>query len=76
MFYFLNGYRFEYDNEIRPILKQFGTDETTVDESETVAYLRSHTAESDLAEEIDQWRSDLIEYGLGQLTDDYSDPND
>lgn len=76
VFYFLNGYRFEYDNEIRPILKQFGTDETTVDESETVAYLRSHTAESDLAEEIDQWRSDLIEYGLGQLTDDYSDPND
>ena len=31
VFYFLNGYRFEYDDEIRSLLKQFGTDEASVD---------------------------------------------
>lgn len=39
VFSFLNGYRFEYDSEIRSILKQFGSDEGTVDEAETVEYL-------------------------------------
>ena len=76
MFYFLNGYRFEYNDEIRSILKRFGTDEATVDEVETVEYLRSHTEELDLRGEIEDWREDLIQYGLEQLTDDPSDPND
>jgi death-on-curing protein len=30
VFYFLNGYRFEYDDEIRTVLKLFGADETAV----------------------------------------------
>ncbi len=55
VFYFLNGY-------------QFGTDQTTVDETETVEYLRSHTEEIDLVGEIEQWRDDLIQYGLNELT--------
>lgn len=76
VFYFLNGYRFEYDAEIRSFLKQFGTDERGVDETAVVEYLRSHTEELDLAREIDQWRDDLIEYGLAELTGDSSDPND
>lgn len=76
VFYFLNGYRFEYDDEIRTILKQFGTDEATVDETETVEYLRSHTEAVDLADEIEEWRDDLVRYGLGQLSGDSSDPND
>ncbi|WP_246998392.1 type II toxin-antitoxin system death-on-curing family toxin [Halosolutus gelatinilyticus] len=76
VFYFLNGYRLVYDNEIRTILKRFGTDQTTVDEAETVTYLRSHTEEIDLAGEIEQWRDDLIQYGLNELTGDSSDPND
>ncbi|MDJ1434435.1 type II toxin-antitoxin system death-on-curing family toxin [Halostagnicola sp. A-GB9-2] len=76
VFYFLNGYRFVYDDEIRTILKQFGTDQATVDETETLEYLRSHTEEIDLAGEIEQWRDDLIRYGLDELTGDSSNPND
>lgn len=76
VFYFLNGYRFEYDAEIRTILKQFGTDEAAVDTEETVEYLREHTEKMDLAGEIEEWRDDLIQYGIEQLTDDSSDPND
>jgi len=30
VFYFLNGYRFEYDDEIRPVLKLFVADEMAV----------------------------------------------
>jgi death-on-curing protein len=66
VFYVLNGSRFEYDEEIRSILKRFGT----VDEGETVEYLASHT---DLAAEIEQWRDDLVRYGLAELTGDATD---
>lgn len=76
VFYFLNGYRFEYDDEIRTILKQFGTDEAAVDEKETIEYLRCHTEALDLAGELEAWREDLIQYGIKQLTDDSSNPND
>ena len=75
VFYFLNGYRLAYDAEIRTILKRFGTDETTVDQHETISYLRSRTNQLDLAGEIEGWRDDLIRYGLDQLTDDSVDPN-
>lgn len=76
VFDFLNGYRFEYDDEVISILKRFGTDEATVNEAETIDYLRSHTEEIDLAGEIEQWRDDLIQYGLEELTGNSSDPND
>ncbi len=76
VFYFLNGYRFEYDNDIRTILKQFGTDEAAVDEDEVIKYLRSHTGELNLPGEIEKWRDDLIQYGIEELTDSSSDPND
>ncbi|APW98655.1 death-on-curing protein [Halobiforma lacisalsi AJ5] len=76
VFYFLNGYRFAYDDEIRTILKQFGTDQATVDETKTLEYLRSHTEEIDLPGEIERWRDDLIQYGLDELTGDSSNPND
>lgn len=76
MFYFLNGYRFEYDDEIRTILKRFATDEAAVAEVETVEYLQSRTEAVDLVGEIENWREDLVQYGLEQLTDDLSDPND
>lgn len=75
VFYVLNGYRFEYDTEIRAILKQLGTDQTTVDKAETIEYLQLHTTELDLRDEIEQWREDLIQYGLRELTDDSEDPN-
>jgi death-on-curing protein len=76
VFYLLNGYRFEYDDEIGGILKQFGTDETTVDEVDVLEYLRTNTADVDLNEVIAEWRIDLVEYGLDQLSDDVTDPND
>lgn len=76
VFYFLNGYRFEYDDKIRSILKQFGVDQADVDEAETVAYLQSHTEEIDLPGEIEAWRDDLVQYGVDELTGESSDPND
>ena len=66
----------EYDDEIRTILKRFGTDEAAVDEDETVEYLRSHTGHLDLIGELEEWRDDLIQYGIEQLTSDSSDAND
>jgi len=76
VFYLLNGYRFAYDDEIRTILKRLGADEAAVDESTTVDYLRTHTDEIDLADEIGQWREDLLQYGLDELTEESTDPND
>lgn len=76
VFYFLNGYRFSYDDEIRDILKQIGTDVAEVDGYEVRAYLESNTTQIELAGEIDRWREELIQYGLEQLTDDSLDPND
>lgn len=76
VFSFLNGYRFEYDDEIRTILKRFATDEAAVDEAEIIGYLQTHTEKMDLLGEIEDWRDDLIQYGLEQLTDDLQDPND
>ncbi|SFR30399.1 death on curing protein [Halorubrum sodomense] len=74
VFYFLNGCRFEYDDEVRAILKAFGTDEAAMDEEGTTEYLRSRTGELDLAGEIDERRDELVNYGLDRLTGDSSDP--
>ena len=76
VFYLLNGRRFEYDNEIREILAEFGTDEEAVDENVVLEYLRTHTSEVDLNEVVERWRGDLVEYGLDQLSDESSNPND
>lgn len=75
-FYLLNGFEFGYDDEVRRILKRFGTDEADVDEEEVLDYLRSHTNEIDVDEAVARWRSDLVRYGLDQLTDESPDPND
>jgi len=75
-FYVLNGFRFEYDEEIRSILKKLGTDEAAVDEAEVVDYLRSRTTESNLDDEIDPWREELIRFGVAALEGDEGDQND
>jgi len=49
VFYFLNGYQFAYDGRSGMLLKQFGTDEATVDQHGTISYLRSHTDQLDLS---------------------------
>ena len=74
-FYFLNGYRFSYDDEIRTILKQFGIDQRTVEEDTVVQYLEAHTEPIDLAGEIETWRADLVQFGLEELAT-REDPND
>lgn len=75
VFYFLNGYQFKYDDEILTILKQFGTDEASVDSDEVITYLETHTETLDLPDAIENWREDLIQYGLGELSTG-GDPND
>lgn len=76
VFYLLNGYRFDYDDEVRTILKEFGIDETGVDEDQTLDYLRAHTTEVDLADVVAEWQDDLVEHGLDQLAEESRDPND
>jgi death-on-curing protein len=76
VFYLLNGYRFAYDDEIRTILKRFGTDEAIVEEKRVLEYLRTHTHEVDLNKVVAEWRDDLVRHGLAQLSDKSSDPND
>jgi death-on-curing protein len=43
IFYALNGRRFDYDREIKEILKALATDEASVDADDVIAYLRAHT---------------------------------
>jgi len=76
VFYLLNGYRLDYDDQIRDVLKRFGTDETTVNEEQVIDYLERNCHEIDLAEVVEQWREGLVTHGLEQLRDDSSDPND
>lgn len=76
VFYFLNGHTFDYDDEIRQILRRFGTDQATVDETEVVEYLRSNTDKVDLQRAIAQWRDELIKHGLDELTGDSTHQND
>ena len=75
VFYLFNGYRFAYDDEIREVLKQFGTDERTVDQEYVLEYLREHTSDVALAEEISEWRDELIHHEIEELLVESSDPN-
>ncbi len=43
IFYALNGLRFDYDRDIKEILKALATDESSVDADDVLAYLRAHT---------------------------------
>ena len=43
IFYALNGRRFDYDREIKEILKALATDEAGVDAGDVIAYLQAHT---------------------------------
>ncbi|WP_096391755.1 type II toxin-antitoxin system death-on-curing family toxin [Halopenitus persicus] len=43
IFYALNGRRFDYNREIKEILKALATDEGNVDEDDVIEYLRAHT---------------------------------
>ena len=43
IFYALNGRRFDYDREIKNILKALATDEGSVDGDGVIEYLRAHT---------------------------------
>ncbi|MBB6645382.1 type II toxin-antitoxin system death-on-curing family toxin [Halobellus ruber] len=76
VFYLLNGYRFDYDDEIRDVLKRFGTDERTVSEEQVIDYLQANSEEIELAEEIEQWRDELVRHGIERLIHESSDPND
>ncbi|ELZ44618.1 death on curing protein [Halorubrum coriense DSM 10284] len=40
VFYMLNGYTFDYSDEIRALLQRFATDQTTVDTETAVIYFR------------------------------------
>jgi len=41
VFYMLNGYTFDYGDEIRALLRRFATDEATVDADTAIIYFRA-----------------------------------
>lgn len=41
VFYMMNGYTFEYGDEVRALLQRFATDEASVDTETTVIYFRA-----------------------------------
>jgi len=71
----LTGYRFEYDDEIRDVVKQFGTQEGAVDRAEVLDYLRAHSEEIELRDEVSELQDKLVQYGLDQLADHSDDQN-
>lgn len=74
-FYFFNGFEFDYDHEIRSILKSFATDEGSVDRERVLQYFRSNTESLDLDAAIREWREDLVQQGLDTL-DELRDESD
>jgi death-on-curing protein len=75
VFYLLNGYRFEYDWNIRSVLRRFAS-EADADEEVITRYLSNHTEAIELEAELETWREELIQHGLEHLTDENTDPND
>lgn len=43
IFYALNGRRFDYNREIKEILKALATDESSVNKDDVIEYLKAHT---------------------------------
>lgn len=76
VFYFLNGFRFSYDEEIEDILKGIASDEAEVERKEVLEYFRSHVEKIALEDAVDEWRDDLLAYGVERLFDEQTDPND
>ncbi len=76
VFYFFNGYRFSYDGEIEDILKRFASDEAEVERQEVLEYFRNHVERMTLEDAVDEWRDDLLAYGVERLSEERSDPND
>lgn len=68
MFYFLNGCRFSYDEEIENILKRFAPDEAEVERRVVVDYFCSHVEQIALDDAVDEWRGDLLAYGIWRPT--------
>lgn len=72
-FYALNGYSFDYGDEIRTLLKRLATDESMVPTETLVDYLDSHTSEMsddrrtryhdflDVASRSTSWRNDYTD---------------
>lgn len=63
-FYALNGLAFEYDREVKSLLKRLATDESKVETSEGTAYLEERTRplKPEYAETYRLWLS-VIERG-------------
>lgn len=70
VFYLLNGYRFSYDEGIRDILKRIASDEAEVERQVVLDYLRTHVEQIALEDAVDEWRDDLLAYGVERLSEE------
>jgi death-on-curing protein len=43
LFYALNGYKFDYDDDVFTLLERIAIDESTVTDDELIGYLQTHT---------------------------------
>ena len=64
VFYFLNGYRFSYDDGIRDILKRLASDEAGVERDVVLEHLRRHVEQIALEDAVDEWREELLAFGV------------
>lgn len=81
IFYALNGFKFEYDKEIKEILKELATDQASVNDTAVLFYLQKHT--KTLAPEyettINLWLSEIKgreRQSGGLSTESADEPND
>jgi len=63
-FYVLNGYRLEYDDGIRTILKDIATNEADIDRTEVREYFRERARRIDTESVLREHQADLVEFGL------------
>jgi death-on-curing protein len=76
VFYFLNGFRFSYDEEIEDTLQGIASDEAEVERKGVLDYFRRHVEQIVLEDAVDEWRDDLLAYGVERLFEERTDPND
>ena len=76
VFYFLNGYRLSYDDDIENLLIRISSNEAEIERQVVLDYFRSNVEQIALDDAVEEWRDDLLAYGVQRVYEERSDPND
>ena len=66
----------QYGYTIRDILNRIASDEAEVERQVVLEYFRGHVEQIALEDAVEEWREDLLAYGVERLSEERSDPND